>query len=52
LLDVMQATIRAITAQAGLPELASARSASYATWLLSKIGPGPRDTRARGSSPN
>ena len=38
LLEVLQATVRAITAQAGLPELPAARSASYATWLLSKIG--------------
>lgn len=37
LLDVMQATIRAITAQGGLPELPAAWTASYASWLLSKI---------------
>jgi hypothetical protein len=35
LLDVMQATIRAISP--GLPDLPAGWTASYATWLLSKI---------------
>jgi hypothetical protein len=35
LLDVMQATLRAISP--GLPNLPAEWTASYATWLLSKI---------------
>jgi hypothetical protein len=37
LLDVLQAAVRVITARSGLPNLPAAWTASYASWLLSRL---------------